>query len=348
MRMAMSAPPRPDMPGPQPVEATKVSEVPPAERLASPFLRGATGESGDRLFKFAMLLCGLAVLATLVLIVYELVLRSGPSWHAFGFKFFAGRDWDPVNERFGALPFIYGTLVSSLLALLIAVPLSVGVAVFTTEMCPAALRGPLSFFVELLAAIPSVVYGLWAIFVLVPLLSNYVEPFLSRTLGWTGLFTGPPYGISMLAAGIILAIMIIPIISSITREVLMVVPQHQREAALALGATRWEMIRVGVLRNARAGIMGGIILGLGRALGETMAVTMVIGNRPEIAKSLFAPGYTMASVLANEFSEATGNVYLASLIEIGLALFLVTIIVNALARLLVWTVTGGQSASARA
>jgi phosphate transport system permease protein len=295
-----------------------------------------------------MLLCGLAVLATLALIVYELVLRSGASWHAFGFKFFVGHDWDPVNEQFGALPFIFGTLVSSLVALIIAVPLSIGVAVFTTEMCPRSLRGPLSFFVELLAAIPSVVYGLWAIFVLVPILSNYVEPFLGRTLGWTGLFSGAPYGIGMLAAGIILAIMIIPIISSITREVLSVVPQHQREAALALGATRWEMIRVAVLRNARAGIMGGIILGLGRALGETMAVTMVIGNRPEIAKSLFAPGYTMASVLANEFSEATGDVYLSSLIEIGLALFLVTIVVNALARLLVWTVTGGQPSRANA
>jgi phosphate transport system permease protein len=336
------------MPGPQPVEATKVSDLSAKQRQAALLLRGNTGEAGDRVFKFAMLLCGLAVLAILVLIVYELMLRSGPSWHAFGFKFFGGHDWDPVNERFGAMPFVYGTLVSSLLALLIAVPLSIGVAVFTTEMCPPALRGPLSFFVELLAAIPSVVYGLWAIFILVPVLSNYIEPFLSRTLGWTGLFTGPPYGISMLAAGIILAIMIIPIISSITREVLMVVPQHQREAALALGATRWEMIRVGVLRNARAGIMGGIILGLGRALGETMAVTMVIGNRPEIAKSLFAPGYTMASVLANEFSEATGDVYLSALIEIGLALFLVTIVVNALARLLVWTVTRGQPASARA
>jgi phosphate transport system permease protein len=250
--------------------------------------------------------------------------------------------------QFGALPFIYGTLVSSLLALILAVPLSIGVAVFTTEMCPARFRGPLSFFVELLAAIPSVVYGVWAIFVLVPILSNYVEPFLSRTLGWTGLFVGAPYGIGMLAAGIILAIMIIPIISSITREVLMVVPQHQREAVLALGATRWEMIRIGVLRNARAGIMGGIILGLGRALGETMAVTMVIGNNPQIAKSLFAPGYTMASVLANEFSEATGDVYLSALIEIGLALFLVTIVVNALARLLVWTVTRGQPARANA
>ncbi len=343
----MPAPPRPNMPLPQPIEETKLSQV-PASRKTGPVLAGASGEIGDGIFKFVMLLCGLAVLGTLVLIVYQLVLRSGPSWHAFGFKFFVGHDWDPVNEQFGALPFVYGTLVSSLLALLIAVPLSVGVAVFTTEMCPVALRGPLSFFVELLAAIPSVVYGLWAIFVLVPILSLYVEPFLSRTLGWTGFFEGAPYGISMLAAGIILAIMIVPIISSITREVLMVVPQHQREAALALGATRWEMIRVGVLRNARAGIMGGIILGLGRALGETMAVTMVIGNRPEIAKSLFAPGYTMASVLANEFSEATGDVYLSALIEIGLALFLVTIVVNALARLLVWTVTRGQPASARA
>jgi phosphate transport system permease protein len=295
-----------------------------------------------------MLACGLTVLGLLGLIVYELVMRSSLSWHAFGFKFFSSSDWDPVNEQFGALPFIYGTLVSSLLALIIAVPLSVGVAVFTTEMCPPVLRGPLSFFVELLAAIPSVIYGLWAFFVLIPLLTAYVGPFLARTLGWTGLFEGPFFGLSMLAAGIILAIMIVPIISSITREVLMVVPQHQREAALALGATRWEMIRIGVLRNARAGILGGIILGLGRALGETMAVTMVIGNRPQIVKSLFAPGYTMASVLANEFSEATGNVYLSALVEIGLALFLVTIVVNALARLLVWTVTRGQPARGHA
>ena len=346
--MANPSLPRPNMPGPQPVESTKVSGVPAGRKRSAALFQGIGGETGDRVFKFVMLLCGLAVLATLGLIVYQLVIRSGLSWHAFGFKFFAGRDWDPVNEQFGALPFIYGTLVSSFLALLIAVPLAIGVAVFTTEMCPVRLRGPLSFFVELLAAIPSVVYGLWAIFVLVPILSNYLEPFLSRTLGWTGLFTGAPYGVSMLAAGIILAIMIIPIVSSITREVLMVVPQHQREAVLALGATRWEMIRVGVLRNARAGIMGGIILGLGRALGETMAVTMVIGNRPEIAKSLFAPGYTMASVLANEFSEATGDVYLSALIEIGLALFLVTIVVNALARFLVWSVTRGQPARAHA
>ena len=309
-----------------------------------PFPQASGGELPDRVFRAAITACGLSVLALLVLIVYELVSRSTLSWHAFGFKFFASSEWDPVNEQFGALPFIYGTLVSSLIALIIAVPLSVGVAVFTTEMCPRALRGPLSFFVELLAAIPSVIYGLWAIFVLVPILSNYVEPFLGKTLGWSGLFVGPAYGIGMLAAGVILAIMIVPIISSITREVMMVVPQNQREGVLALGATRWEMIRVGVLRNARAGIAGGIILGLGRALGETMAVTMVIGNRPEIAKSLFAPGYTMASVLANEFSEATGDTYLSALIEIGLALFLVTIIVNALAQLLVWTVTRGQAA----
>jgi len=251
------------MPGPQPVEETKVTAVP----AQPPLLRTGSGEIPDRVFKSAMTACGLAVLGVLGLIIYELVLRSGLSWHAFGFKFFAASDWDPVNEHFGALPFIYGTLVSSFLALLLAVPLAVGVAVFTTEMCPKAFRGPLSFFVELLAAIPSVIYGLWAIFVLIPILSQYIQPFLQKTLGWTQLFDGPPFGYSMLAAGMILAIMIIPIISSITREVLMVVPQHQREAVLALGATRWEMIRIGVLRNARAGIVGGIILGLGRALG---------------------------------------------------------------------------------
>jgi phosphate transport system permease protein len=334
------------MPGPQPVEITKVTTASAARE--APLLRTSGGEVQDRVFRSAMILCGLAVLGILVLIVYELVSRSSLSWHAFGFKFFAGSEWDPVSQVFGAFPFIYGTLVSSLVALIIAVPLAGGVAVFTTEMCPRALRGPLSFFVELLAAIPSVIYGLWAIFVLVPLLSGYVQPFLAATLGWTGLFGGPQYGIGMLAAGVILAIMIIPIISSITREVLMVVPQHQREGVLALGATRWEMIRVGVLRNARAGIVGGVILGLGRALGETMAVTMVIGNNPQIVKSLFAPGYTMASVLANEFSEATGDLYLSSLIEIGLALFFVTIIVNALAQLLVWTVTRGQPARGNA
>jgi phosphate transport system permease protein len=334
---------------------------------------GDYGQAIDTVFKATMLFCGLSVLAVLGLIVYELMHGSTLSWHKFGLKFFSASDWDPERESFGALPFIYGTLVSSLLALIIAVPLSIGVAVFTTEMCPRVLRGPLSFFVELLAAIPSVVYGLWGFLILAPRLANYVQPFLADhfgpklaehvqlfltahigpetgkfvadyLFGWTVLFSGPQLGISMFAAGIILAIMIIPIISSITKEVLLVVPQNQREAVLALGATRWEMIRVGVLRNARAGIAGGIILGLGRALGETMAVTMVIGNAPQIKHSLFEFGYTMASVLANEFSEASADMHLSALIEIGLALFLVTIIVNALARLLVWTVTRGQPA----
>ena len=302
----------------------------------------------DHAFYLAMLGCALSVIGIVGLIVYELITKSNLSWHAFGLKFFFRSEWDPVNDQFGALPFVYGTLVSSALALLIAVPLAVGVAVYITEMSPRWLRGSLAFTTELLAAIPSVIYGLWAIFVLVPLLRQYVQPWLAKYLGWTTLFEGPPYGIGMLAAGIILAIMVVPIISSITREVMTAVPQQQREAVLALGATRWEMIRTGVLRNARAGIAGGVILGLGRALGETMAVTMVIGNRPEIAKSLFAPGYTMASVIANEFSEATGDLYLSALVEVGLALFIVTIIVNILAQFLVWTVTRGTPARGHA
>jgi len=298
------------------------------------------------MFVAAMLACGLCVLALVGLIIFELVTKSQLSWQAFGWRFFFRSEWDPVNEQFGAWPFVYGTLVSSILALALAVPLAIGVAVFITEMSPRWLRGPLAFTTELLAAIPSVIYGLWAIFVLVPLLRLHVQPWLAKYLGWTGLFEGTPFGIGMLAAGIILAIMVVPIISSITREVMVAVPQQQREAVLALGATRWEMIRTGVLRNARAGILGGIILGLGRALGETMAVTMVIGNRPEISRSLFAPGYTMASVIANEFSEATGDVYLSALVQVGLALFMVTIIVNILAQILVWTVTRGTAARA--
>ena len=302
----------------------------------------------DAAFSVLILLTAISVFAIVVFVAWELVDKSKLSLHQFGLSFFYGHDWDPVNDQYGAVPFIYGTLVSSFLALLIAVPLSVGVAVYITEMCPMRLRAIISFLVELLAAIPSVIYGLWGIFVLAPLLRVYVEPFLAKTLGWTGLFGGPMYGIGMLAAGIIMSIMVIPIVASITREVLTAVPQNQREAVLALGATRWEMIRMGVLRNARIGIVGGIILGLGRALGETMAVTMVIGNRPEVSKSLFAPGYTMASVIANEFTEATGDLYLSALIEIGLALFLVTLIVNALARLLVWSITGGSAGRVRA
>jgi len=284
----------------------------------------------------------------MALFFYELTSRSKLSISKFGFAFFTGKTWDPVAGEFGAMPFIYGTLVSSLVALVLAVPLAVGVSVFVTELCPRKFRGIISFTVELLAAIPSVIYGLWGIFVLAPILRNSVQPWLSTYLGWTGMFVGPAYGIGMLAAGIILAIMIIPIIASITREVLIAVPQTQREAVLALGATRWEMVRMAVLRNARVGIMGGIILGLGRAIGETMAVTMLIGNRPEIAKSLFAPGYTMASVIANEFSEATDDLYLSALVEIGLVLLIVTVIVNACARLLVWSITRGHSVRANA
>jgi phosphate transport system permease protein len=336
----------PRLTGPQPLSEQAVAAQSKAQ--ASPIIQAGDSRVADRVFFFAMLACALSVIAIVCLIVYELVTKSNLSWHAFGLKFFFRSEWDPVNDQYGALPFVYGTIVSSALALLIAVPLAVGVAVYITEMSPRWMRGALAFTTELLAAIPSVIYGLWAIFVLVPLLRQYVQPFLAKYLGWTTLFSGPPYGIGMLAAGIILAIMVVPIISSITREVMTAVPQQQREAVLALGATRCEMIRTGVLRNARAGIAGGVILGLGRALGETMAVTMVIGNRPEIAKSLFAPGYTMASVIANEFSEATGDLYLSALVEVGLALFIVTIIVNILAQFLVWTVTRGTPARSHA
>jgi phosphate transport system permease protein len=302
----------------------------------------------DFSFRYSLLLCSISIIAVMGLFFYELTSRSKLSIAKFGFGFFLGNVWDPVSGDFGARPFIYGTLMSSLVALVLAVPLAVGVSVFVTELCPRFLRGIISFTVELLAAIPSVIYGLWGIFVLAPLLRTYVEPWLGKYFGWTGLFVGPAYGIGMLAAGVILAIMIIPIIASITREVLVAVPQSQREAVLALGATRWEMVRMAVLRNARVGIMGGIILGLGRAIGETMAVTMLIGNRPEVAKSLFAPGYTMASVIANEFSEATDDLYLSALVEIGLVLLIVTVIVNACARLLVWSITRGRMGRANA
>lgn len=323
-------------------EASSAGNENPAPSPVRKFLLGR-GNSAltDKSFRILMLVCALSIFGIVALIASNLVYRSQLTISKFGLSFFFKQAWDPVNGDYGALPFIFGTLVSSLVALVIAVPLAVGVAVFLTEMCPKVLRGPLSFLTELLAAIPSVVYGLWAVFVLVPLLREHINPFLIKTLGWTGLFAGPNFGLGMLAAGIILAVMILPVISSLTREVMSAVPHAQREAVLALGATRWEMIRMGVLRNARIGIVGSIILGLGRALGETMAVTMVIGNRPEIAKSLLAPGYSMASVIANEFSEASDDMYLSALIEIGLALFIVTIIVNGLARLLVWAVTRG-------
>ena len=306
-------------------------------------------------FHWLMVLCALSIFGIVVLIASEMVVRSQLAWSKFGFTFFfkAFIDpfsklpmyWDPVNGHFSALPFLYGTLVTSFLALLLAVPLAIGVAVFLTEMCPKVFRAPLAFITELLAAIPSVIYGLWAVFILVPLLRERLNPMLIKSLGWTGFFgEDNPTGLGFLAGGIILAIMILPIVSSLTREVMTAVPISQREAALALGATRWEMIRMGVLRNARIGIVGAIILGLGRALGETMAVTMVIGNSPEIHRSLLANGSSMASVIANEFAEASGDLHLSALMEIGLALFAVTIVVNAFARVLVWAVTRGAPA----
>jgi phosphate transport system permease protein len=273
-------------------------------------------------------------------LVVALVWESWEAIRAFGFRFLVTSHWDPVAGEFGALPFVYGTLLSSLLALLIAVPLSLGAAVFLAELAPSWIRPPIAFLIEMLAAVPSVVYGLWGIFVLVPWLRDWVQPALGRTLGFLPLFQGPPYGIGMLAAGIILSIMIMPFITSVSREVLLAVPGSQREAALGLGATRWETTRIAVLRYGRSGLIGAILLGLGRALGETMAVTMVIGNRPEIAASLFAPGYTMASVLANEFTEATSDLYVSALVEIGLLLLLVTVVVNGFAKLLVWSVGG--------
>jgi phosphate transport system permease protein len=300
-----------------------------------------SGRVADNTFAAVMLLCACSIFAIVVFILVLLVDHSRPSLVQFGLKFFTRSAWDPVSGDFGALPFIFGTLATSLLALCMAVPLALGVAVFLTELCPRPLRAPISFLTELLAAIPSVVYGLWAVFVLVPLIRDPIGPFLVKTLGWTGLFSGANFGVGLLTASIILAIMILPIISSLTRDIMTAVPTSQREAVLALGATRWEMIRIGVLRNSRIGIVGAIMLGLGRALGETMAVTMVIGNHPDISKSLFAPANTLASVIAGEFSEATTDIYLSALIEIGLALFLVTIVVNAIARLMVWAVTRG-------
>lgn len=330
-----------------PVDGLAAVAVPaPASPIRSYLQSRGNSSLADSTFRWLMVLCAMSIFGIVALIATELVTHSQISLAKFGWKFFIRSAWDPVNDNFGALPFIYGTIMTSTVALIIAVPLAVGVAVFLTEMCPRALRGFLSFVTELLAAIPSVVYGLWAIFVLVPLLRTYINPILIDTLGWTGLFTRPDFGIGMFAAGVILAIMILPIISSLTREVMSAVPHSQREAVLALGATRWEMIRTGVLRNARIGIVGSIILGLGRALGETMAVAMVIGSSPTISKSLLAPAATMASVIANEFAEAADDTYRSALIEIGLALFLVTIVVNILARLLVWAVTRGAPARA--
>jgi phosphate transport system permease protein len=305
-----------------------------------------TGNFGDALFRGALFGCALLLVVLVAAMFVEIGANASLSVGKFGLSFLIGREWDPIRGEFGALPFVYGTVVSSLLALLIAVPVSLGIAVFLVEQAPRTLARPLAFLVELLAAIPSVVYGLWGIFVLAPFIREHVGPPLQKALGWLPFFRGTVTGIGLLTGGVILAIMVTPIITAVVRDVLAAVPVSQREAALALGATRWETTRI-VLANGAPGIAGAIILGLGRAVGETMAVTMVIGNRPVISASLFEPSYTIASVIANEFTEATGDLYLSALVELGLVLLLVTFVINAAARLLVWSVTRGTSGVAR-
>ena len=297
--------------------------MPKSKSRSDVAFRIGTGAFG---FLLIALVCGIGVVLTR---------QSMPSIQKFGLSFWRTEIWDPVAGEFGALPFIWGTLYSSVLALLIATPIALGIAIFISELCPAALRQPLVFVTELLAAIPSIVYGLWGIFVLVPAV-RAVETSLPASLRALPLFSGPPLGLGMLSAALILAIMVIPFVSSISREVLKSVPPAQREAAYALGATRFEAIRAAVF-YARTGIIGAVMLGFGRALGETMAVTMVIGNNPKVSLSLFAPQYTMAAVVANEFAEAADDLYLSALVEIGLVLFIMTLIINAASRLLIWS-----------
>jgi phosphate transport system permease protein len=297
----------------------------------------------DLSFQFLALLGASVILVLIVLVGYELYRTSVLSIHNFGFSFVKNTAWDPVADIYGALPFIYGTLVSSLIAILLAVPLGVATALFLTEIAPNKIRQPLITVIELLASVPSVIYGLWGIFVLVPWMRDFLFPWLKTTLGFLPFFKGPIYGVSMLSGGVIVAIMILPIVTSFSREVLRSVPNLQREAAYALGATHWEVICVAVLSYSKRGLFGAGVIGLGRALGETMAVTMVIGNSPKISASLFAPGYTLASVIANEFAEATTDLYLSSLFELGLVLLVITLIVNGVAQLMLRQLTNGAS-----
>lgn len=295
---------------------------------------------GDALFRAVITAAGLSLLALILLLLVELFREAWAAITRYGPGFLTETTWDPVNNVFGAAPAIYGTIVSSVLALALAVPVSLGTAIFLSELSPRLLRAPLSFLVEMLAAIPSVVYGLWGLYVLVPFIRDPVEARLGSHLGFIPLFSGPPFGVGMLAAGVILAIMVLPIITAVARDVIRAVPDDQREAMFALGATRWEVISGAVLPYARSGIVGAVILGLGRALGETMAVTMVIGNGYAISSSLFAPSHTLASTVASEFTEATTGIYVSALIELALVLFAVTLVVNILARILVWRLAG--------
>lgn len=294
---------------------------------------------GDEVARIVTFLFAASVVLITLLLVIQLWHDSTLPRHKFGWSFFATRVWDPITEEFGALPFIYGTLITAAVSLLIAVPLGIGAAIFLAELAPQKISDTLQFFIDLLAAVPSVIYGLLGVFIVIPLMREYIQPALKSTLGFLPLFQGPAYGVGFFTAGIVLAIMVIPYIISVSREVLLSVPRDQREAALALGSTRWESTWKVVVPFARTGIMGSIFLALARALGETMAVTMVIGNSPLISASLFSPGYSIAAVIANEFTEATGEVYLQSLIELGLVLFLITFILNGLARLLMVVTT---------
>lgn len=303
---------------------------------------------GDPAYRVTLTVLALLLPLLLLAVAGQLAVSGAPALKKFGLRFLFTTTWDPVAEVYGAAPMIFGTIVSSLLALLIAVPLALGVAIFLTEFAPPWLRRPVGFLVELLAAVPSVVYGLWGVFVLIPLLRNVAVPPLRAALGWTPFFKGVFYGNSMLAGGVILAIMIVPYIAAVSREVLSAVPASQREAALGLGATRWEAVWSAVLPYGRAGIIGAVMLGFGRALGETMAVTMVIGNRHDLGASLLSPAYTMAAAIANEFSEATTQTYLSALFAVGLVLFVITVTINALARLLVWRVARGAAVGSKA
>ena len=298
-----------------------------------------TRKNGDGLFRSLTLLFAFSIIAILLIMTLEMVAESMPSIRKFGWGFITGSTWDAVQGDFAALPYLYGSVVSSVLAILVATPLSVGTALFITELAPRKIGTITASLVELLAAIPSVIYGLWGILVMTPWLQGTVQPFLIKYFGFPPFFRGAPYGVSMLAAVFILMIMIVPIITSIAKEVLLAVPRSQKEAAVALGATRWEMIRMAVLPYGRSGILGAVILGLGRAIGETMAVTMVIGNTPKISLSLLSPAYTMPSVIANEFAETTTKMHASALMEIGLILLFVTLVINFLARMLLWSVT---------
>ena len=315
--------------------ATTTTTVPSAGPVAGSRSFLSRLREGDEIARMITFLFAASVVLVTLLLVFELWQGSVLPRHKFGFNFFRTSVWDPIFDQFGALPFIYGTLVTAGVSLLIAVPLGIGAAIFLAELAPARISDTLEFFIDLLAAVPSVIYGLLGVFVVVPLMRQYIQPALKNSLGFLPFFQGPAYGIGFLTAGIVLAIMVIPYIISVSREVLLSVPRDQREAALSLGSTRWESTWKVVVPFARGGIMGSIFLALARALGETMAVTMVIGNTPTISASLFSPGYSIAAVIANEFTEATSNLHYQALIELGLVLFILTFILNGLARLLI-------------